>query len=1551
MANISRNFVAGRMNKSVDERLVPNGEYIDALNCRLGSSEESEIGVIENSKGNTLLTNLVYPPTGTPLSVNARCIGALEDGANETIYWFVHDSSFTEGATGKLDLVVSFNTQSTVLTYHLVSINDGFNINTVLNFNPTYLITGVNLIDTNEEALLFWTDDYNQPRFINTSRTYFQPSSFIDQFTDESILVIKKPPTSSPTIQPLTTGGQQNFLEERFICFAYRYKYEDNEYSAISQFTAPAFLPNPFEFSINSFLNEGMVNLANTTLITYNTGGPLVKEVDLLFKEAGTNQIKIIEKLNKSDLGLPDNSLQQYTFTNSKIYTVLPESELLRLYDNVPLLAKAQTIMGNRLVYGNYVEGYDLVDEFGNPIRFTYVTNLISKLLDNESLGDTTTSGNYTINGSQTIADSILEIDLTSVAGELNEGAQLNISLRVTNALFTGSTPFPTETTQNAQVDWSFTLPVSYSSVFDLATSTQFLEAVGVAGNIKPVFSPTPGVETSCDGFTFTDVFNCVLPNNLNGATPVTKYESGISSAGQAISVISTPASNIIQFQILAMNYVGDVANPTAYSVYEYYSISNGEAFWAGLGTPPSLHSNRGYEVGIVYMDEYLRSSTALVSENNTVHVPCSDNDKQNQIRVTIPTSQRAPFWAKKYKFVIKADRENYETIYASIFFTDPNTNNVYVLLEGENSRKVESGDRLIVKADTLGPAQRCIYVTVLEKEAKARGFITVPSILNPADNIEVPAGTYIKINPSNLSLVQDELSYISVSDSMTVKGADNFPSANVQVNRFDSTTGLFVDYDIPAGSRIRLNFKFERRGSGDGNKNCEKRIYTLDKTLVSSANYDNFKDWFDGDNVELVLTQGVQDVGLGGGVIGNEYDPSLATGGVILVADYGKNKYRFFRDTVTNELLFYATGTRSCGLSKKKQSSISLNIEVFRAENVLIFETEPQDTLPDVFFENNLSFDIGPNGEHFGNVTNQDFNTNTSGVVDTNFFNCFVYGNGAESYKIRDSIVGKTFNLGNRVTSVSEQDYKEADRFADLTYSGVYNDESNVNRLNQFNLGLLNFKQLEDSFGPITLIDGRETDILVLQEDKISYVLAGKNLLSDAAAGRAITSVPEVLGTQIARIEDFGNSFNPESYAKWGPDKFFTDSKRGSVLQLRGGSFNNETLNVISEAGMRAWFRDMFIESIDTQKLGGYDPYMTEYVLSNNDIPIPTPVVCVGCGTAQVFTLITPITANYCVDLGLVVGPFDVKWSIINLPLGSSFIVQVIYDGVTYVSGVETSAGFLTIQKTSINPSEVDVQITPIGETIEIQVEVECPQPTPIEIIEVVVSNNSDGGKYIHAEYQYTDTPYISPVTSNLITLASGVSNPLVSWYNSLLGFQGSGSIPVNGATVTILSNKINFDDFDFDPAFNKFMSLRTNTTYANNPVDIAALLAAANVATPTLGITPTYYAEFVMPTTFDNKLYLIWDLRTPVETTLCYSNINIFDACCECETCEELCSLYDISSDFGGSIRFIDCLTTTPIDIDVPPGVPISVCSAAVPIVLTGVVDIEFNQCGCPF
>ena len=159
MANSKRNFIAGKMNKSLDERLVPNGQYIDAINVRLGSTEDSEIGSVENSKGNTLLSAInlgVFGITEYDLSSDAKCIGAFEDGANETIYWFIHDSNQPLVSTGKADLIVSFNTKSQSTEYHIVSFkNSEDTANTTLNFNPSYLITEVNKVDN----LLFFTDN------------------------------------------------------------------------------------------------------------------------------------------------------------------------------------------------------------------------------------------------------------------------------------------------------------------------------------------------------------------------------------------------------------------------------------------------------------------------------------------------------------------------------------------------------------------------------------------------------------------------------------------------------------------------------------------------------------------------------------------------------------------------------------------------------------------------------------------------------------------------------------------------------------------------------------------------------------------------------------------------------------------------------------------------------------------------------------------------------------------------------------------------------------------------------------------------------------------------------------------------------------------------------------------------------------------------------------------------------------------------------------------------------------------------------------------------
>lgn len=1551
MANTTRNFIAGKMNKVVDERLVPDGQYIDALNIRMGSTENSEIGVMENTKGNLSLTALTYVD-GTPLSADARCIGSLADGEKETIYWFIHDSNFPVGATGKLDMIVSFNVLTNILTYHIISINDGGGDNTTLNFNPEFLITGINIIKTGnlDESLLFFTDDYNPPRFINVRRGYPNPIANLDEFSAESILVVKKPPTESPTINPIITGSQDNFIQTRFICFAYRYRYADGEYSATSQFSAPAFLPNPFQFSIDSYLNEGMINRANAVEVTYNTGGPLVVGFDLLFKEADGNVIRVIEKLDKTGSDFQDVT---FTFNNSKIFTLLPTSELLRLYDNVPLLAKAQTLMGNRLMYGNYVEGYDMIDKDGFPVSLEYYNELITEIIGETEISDSTSTGTYNIDGAQTIPASIFEIDLAGA--NLIAGSAISVEFTFNHQSFSGGAPFPSETTDNISLTFSFYLSTSYSSVYALATSPEFQEAVGTVANIKPVFSSTPGAQTSCDGTTLTDQVNCAAPNNLDA---LIKFASGINGVGEPIGIITSPASTVIGFQLPAMEYVNNTTTPTQ-QVYEYYEVTFVEATFQEVANPQSLHSNRDYEIGIVYMDEFNRSTTALVSEQNTTHIPCAYSANQNSIYVWIPPTQVAPAWAKRYKFVIKPDEEKYETIYTSIFFLDPYSNDAYFLLEGENSKKVETGDRLIVKADTTGPTQQCVYATVLEKESKATDFITIPSTLDPSVNLPVPSGVYMKINPNSFNVVNDELAIIAPGKREEfTDGGNNSPILQYPMNRFDTATSSWVDYDVPAGSRIRLYFKFERLGTGDGSRRCERRIYTLDKTLVASANYDNMLDWWNGDNVQSILNEGISDVGGNNCAVDNQYINTLASNGSDIPTSLCTNFYRFFRAS-TNQLILLVSGTNSCSggavAKNKRRSTVTANIEVFRADTTLIFETQPIDALPDVFFENDLSFSIdSATGNHNGNIQNQNIALGQPAIIDTKFFNCFAFGNGAESYKIRDSIVGRPFNLGNRVTAVSKQDYKRVDRFADITYSGIYNDESNLNRLNEFNLGILNFKALEDSFGPIYTLDGRRTDVLVLQEDKISYVLAGKNLLSDASGGNALTSVPEVLGTQIARIEKYGISFNPESYVHWGYDRYFTDVKRGAVIQLKGDSYANDQLAVVSEFGMRTWFRDEFITSFNTQKLGGYDPFMNEYVLVSNEINLPAANQCLSCGVSQTFSFFLPegSTFSYCVNAGPYVGSLDINYTA-SVDPGATFNIEADYNSNVYQTGYINTSGVLTFNKNSNSEDLVGINITTTG-IVTLTVTVNCPVQQIMSVIEVMLTSDSDSGQTIHAQYRYADGAYISPLQSSVVTFISGTANPLVSRYNVTSGPQGAGNIPTDNSTVSIISNKLSTDTFDFDVATDTFRYLRTNTLYLNNSVDINALLVASNLATPITTSGNVNQSTFNSGT-LDDYLYLIWDLRASSAAELCFSNTTIEDVCCSCAPCVDPCSYYQFENIGAttGQVDYIPCAGGPTIPLMIPAGEPANVCAqnGTAPIVISGDITITVIQdCGCP-
>ena len=1494
MANLKRHFISGRMNKSVDERLVPNGEYIDAMNVRLGSTEASEIGSVENSKGNTQITTLKY--NSTALSPNARCIGAYEDSANETIYWFIHDSSFTgagAGGTGKLDMIVSMNVNTEVITYHVISVKNGSTTNTTLNFNPAYLINGVNMAG---QDLLLFTDDFNPPRIINVRKNYKDPTGapLIDQFTEEEILVIKKPPVTSPAIKTNVIPGNDDFIEERFLCFAYRYKYADNQYSAISQFSEPAFVPDVFNVTISTFLNEGMQNEDNNVIITMETGGSLVVGFDLLYKESTNSVVRVVQKFDKNTDGISDSTTYTYNFSGYKVFTVLPDSEILRTYDNVPLLAKAQTLMGNRLVYGNYVEGYDLKDKNENNVNFDFSTSLTTNEISSVSLGTVFANRAYTADPATpiTVTDSSMRIYLGPLANiSLSAGSTLSLDFTLSHSAFTNN-PGMIQQQPSITINFEYTLVETFltdgtsTAAYKLATSADFLNKLGTSlpgGTMKPVYDAAN--PTSCSGFTFSDVINCAIQNTLDAgtATPRTKFESGfddipangnqgVGSLGVYPTVASADVTyEYIIFSLPAMRRVFDVTSPTV-NTYEYFKFSNPINTFSTTNNPRSLHSNRNYEVGIIYMDEYNRATTALVSTNNSVQVPCSNSISKNSIKVEIPPSQLAPSFATRYKFCVKPDRKDYETVYSNFYVQDSTNGDTYMLLEGQNTRKVEEGDALQAKRDAAGPVLSCTEIVVLEKKAQEAEFLEPKPTDSTGTIIPVPSGTYMKIGPGNINVTMPDNAIINPGQ---INVDNNSSSGDQPLMAYGGLGG----FDIPQRARIVLKFSFERLGTGQGTNNCERRTYTYERTFFSSIGYPDIVEWFLGDSIANTLNSGEAFTG-DGSTITNTFIPTVATS---TASDYGiptgsfTNYYKWYRDG--SDIRFLMLGPPKCGNSEKKRSSISCEWKIFRSEQLLVFETEPADASPDLWYEDSDSYAIDQaTGFHNGSSATgggQDQTAAQSAIINTTFGNCYSFGNGVESYKILDSIVGKPMELGERFFSTSAEDYRRMQRFADLTYSGIFNDETNVNKLNEFNLGLANFKPLEDSFGSIELIDGRETDILVLQEDKISYVLAGKNLLSDSTGGGSIASVPEVLGTQIARVEKYGISNNPESYVKWGFYKFFTDAKRGALIQLKG-SGQAEQLTVISEMGMRSWFRDLFIGSGETQKLGAFDPYMNEYVLSSNETKIPQEEPAQNCGVKRTITVTQADPLSFTVNLGETVGTCTISYDIISIAsdagaTGGITIAEDYQGTSTFINTL--GAGTITFDKDSVGDDDVVVTLTPSSgagkQTVVLEITVGCPAAQEITLTTFCTSNAASAGRTIHNQYQWTDGSFTSALQSEQIIFAAGspgVAIPIISSTTVTTAPQGGGIIPNNGDVLSVISNAIPpTDDYKFN-ANNRLIFCRSNTLYPPTLVGYSSLLLDAGLQVlPKTGAIPTITGTYTLPAGGTGQyMYIVFDYFT---------------------------------------------------------------------------------------
>ena len=207
---------------------------------------------------------------------------------------------------------------------------------------------------------------------------------------------------------------------------------------------------------------------------------------------------------------------------------------------------------------------------------------------------------------------------------------------------------------------------------------------------------------------------------------------------------------------------------------------------------------------------------------------------------------------------------------------------------------------------------------------------------------------------------------------------------------------------------------------------------------------------------------------------------------------------------------------------------------------------------------------------------------------IELGWSNCFSFGNGVESDRIRDDFNANQIDNGVKASSTI-LDYGKEVLGSRMIYSGLYNSTSGTNNLNEFNMAEKITKDINPMYGTIQRLKTRDTDMVVLAEDKILRVQTNKDALFNADGNPQLLASNRVLGTAMPYSGDYGISKNPESMAFDQFRVYFTDMQRGAVMRL-----SRDGLTPISNVGMKTWFRDNLKKSKNL--LGTFDIVNGEY-------------------------------------------------------------------------------------------------------------------------------------------------------------------------------------------------------------------------------------------------------------------------------------------------------------------------------------------------------------------
>ncbi len=650
MAKVTNTFIKSKLNKDLDARLVPNGEYRDAVNVQVSRSEGDSVGSLENVLGNY---NDMDFPSGT------KCIGHKANEGTGMVYLFFtnytdassNNRSYSQSASNYIyEYNVSNNTKTLLVQ------------GAFLNFSTTNPIYGINII----EDLLFWTDNRNQPRKINITLARPTLASGVPSYytKEDQISVAKYNPFAAIDLYEelsfnQATGASVAETTMKDVIS----KFYPNGGSAISaatissganSFTTSSILGdiqtssplNPYAATgstvsyIDSTGSIVAISGATVTTASYDsgTGVTTITITGATFPALSTGTEIIFnanEYYDKNFAGDPDYLEDKFARFSYRFKFDDGEYSLIAPFTQIAFIPKQDG-------YFMYVkkDGINTVEDQSNAFRST-VVSFVENKVNQLKLMIPQPSG---LTLGQSIYDELKIVELDIIYKEADALALKVIESIEIDDLTSNSTYASWEYIYKSQKPSKVLPDDEITRVYDKTPVRAFAqESSGnriIYGNFQNKHTPpatidydvSATVKTALDlksgaatvsqnyspgtnnfnvnlGSGFIGVGSTIVGTNITPGTVVTQITGAGTIPDPYTNVAFSPVSTGAITSGTAYSFVGTASDDKTSSILEYPNSS--------------LKQNRNYQVGIVLSDRYGRQSSVILSDKpSTVYLP-----------------------------------------------------------------------------------------------------------------------------------------------------------------------------------------------------------------------------------------------------------------------------------------------------------------------------------------------------------------------------------------------------------------------------------------------------------------------------------------------------------------------------------------------------------------------------------------------------------------------------------------------------------------------------------------------------------------------------------------------------------------------------------------------------------------------------------------------------------------------------------------------------------------------------------------------------------------